>query len=159
MKTFEKTSLIPNCSIDELFDFHLDVNNLKAITPKDTKVELLNKDFVPTEGGILKLKTIKNFLSTTWEVKIEKLKKPEILIDVAIKSPFEYWEHSHIFTQRGNVCQLKDVVKYELPLGKFGELFNLFIEGELKKMFDFRHDVTKTIITKNKTQLAKNSVI
>ena len=39
MQTFEKTTLI-DCSAKELFDFHLDTNNIKLITPKHTKVEL-----------------------------------------------------------------------------------------------------------------------
>ena len=93
MRSFEKVSIIKNCTIEQLFDFHLDVSNLKKITPPDTKVELLNKDFTPFEGGILDIKTIKNFIPTTWQVKIEKLQKPNLLVDVALKSPFEYWEH------------------------------------------------------------------
>lgn len=146
MKSFEKVSLIKNCTVEQLFDFHLDVSNLKKITPPDTKVELLNKEFIPHEGGVLDIKTVKNFIPTTWQVKIEKLEKPNILIDIALKSPFKYWEHSHIFTQKGNVCELKDVVKYELPFGKIGELFNFFIQKELNKMFEFRHKITKEIL-------------
>ncbi len=145
MKTFEKTSLL-KCNIEELFDFHLNVKNLKVITPLDTSVELLNKDFTPHEGGILKIKTIKHFIPTTWEVKIEKLQKPNLLVDIALKSPFKYWEHSHIFTKKGTLCELKDVVKYELPFGKFGELFDFFIQKELKDMFEFRHKITKGLL-------------
>ncbi|WP_072680903.1 SRPBCC family protein [Arcobacter sp. LA11] len=145
MKTFEKTSLL-KCNIEELFDFHLNVKNLKVITPLDTSVELLNKDFNPHEGGILKIKTIKHFIPTTWEVKIEKLQRPNLLVDIALKSPFKYWEHSHVFTKKGTLCELKDVVKYELPLGKFGELFDFFIQKELKDMFEFRHKITKGLL-------------
>ena len=147
MKTFEKTSLL-KCSIEELFDFHLDVNNLKKITPNDTAVELLNKDFKPKEGNVLNIKTRRNFISTFWKVKIEKLEKPNILIDIAVKSPFKFWEHSHIFVQKGNVCELKDVIRYELPFGKIGEFFDFFIKNELQKVFNFRHKVTKEILEK-----------
>ncbi len=147
MKTFEKISLI-DCSIEELFSFHLDVKNLEAITPPNTKVELLNKDFIPKEGGILKIRTVKSFIPTNWEVKIEKLDEPNILVDVALKSPFKSWEHSHIFTKKGNICELKDIVKYELPFGKIGALFDFFIQKELKGMFDFRHMITKQSLEK-----------
>ena len=127
MKTFEKSSLV-HCDIENLFSFHLDMKNLKVITPLDTHIELLNKDFIPHEGGILKIETIKHFIPITWEVKIEKLESPNLLIDLALKSPFKFWEHSHIFTQKGTLCELKDVVKYELPFGKIGEIFNFFIQ-------------------------------
>ena len=114
MKKFEKISTI-NCKIEDLFEFHLDMKNLENITPPNTKVELLNKDFVPHEGGILKIRTVKNFIPITWEVKIDKIQKPNLLVDIAIKSPFKYWKHSHVFTQKGNICELKDVLEYELP--------------------------------------------
>ena len=145
MKTFEKTSFI-NCDIEKLFAFHLDMKNLKAITPLDTKVELLNKDFIPKEGAVLKIRTVKNFIPTTWEVEIAKLQKPNLLLDIALKSPFKYWEHSHVFTKKGSVCELKDIVKYELPFGKVGELFDFFIKKELQNMFDFRHRITKGLL-------------
>ena len=145
MKKFEKISTI-NCKIEDLFEFHTDMRNLENITPPDTKVDLINKDFVPHEGGVLKIKTVKSFIPTTWEVKIDKLQKPNLLVDIALKSPFKYWKHSHIFTQKGNICELKDVVEYELPFGMIGNLFDFFIQNELSKMFDYRHKVTKEIL-------------
>lgn len=145
MKKFEKISTI-NCKIEDLFEFHTDMRNLENITPPDTKVDLINKDFVPHEGGVLKIKTVKSFIPTTWEVQIAKIQKPNILVDIALKSPFKYWKHSHVFTQKGNICELKDIVEYELPFGKIGDLFDFFIQNELKKMFDYRHKVTKEIL-------------
>jgi ligand-binding SRPBCC domain-containing protein len=149
MKTFEKTTLL-DCDIEKLFDFHLDMKNLKVITPLNTKVELVNKDFIPHEGGVIKIKTVKNFIPTTWEVKIEKLDSPNILVDVAIKSPFKYWKHSHVFTKKGSMCELKDIVEYKLPFGKIGELFDFFIQKELKDMFNFRHRITKGLLEERK---------
>ena len=87
MKRYEKKSRI-KCDIDKLFDFHLDLNNLKTITPKDTKVTLLNEMFVPKEGDVLRLHTVKNFIPIVWEVKIDELVYPTLLVDVALKSPF-----------------------------------------------------------------------
>lgn len=145
MNSFEKISIV-NCSIDELFDFHLDIKNLKNITPLDTSVELLNKDFIPHEGGILKIKTIKHYIPTIWEVQIAKIEKPNLLVDMALKSPFKLWKHSHVFTKKGNVCELKDIVEYKLPFGAIGSLFDFFIQKELKNMFEFRHRITKEIL-------------
>ena len=145
MKKFEKISTI-NCKIEELFEFHTDMRNLVNITPPDTKVNLINRDFVPHEGGVLKIKTVKNFIPTTWEVKIDKMQEPNLLVDIALKSPFKYWKHSHVFTQKGNICELKDIVEYELPFGAIGNLFDFFIQNELSKMFNYRHKVTKEIL-------------
>jgi hypothetical protein len=146
MKRYEKKSRI-KCDIDKLFDFHLDLNNLKTITPKDTKVTLLNEMFVPKEGDVLRLHTVKNFIPIVWEVKIDELVYPTLLVDVALKSPFSFWKHSHIFTDVGDgYCELKDVVEYKPPFGVLGNLFNFVIAYELKKMFNYRHEITKKLI-------------
>ena len=65
METFEKTTLI-DCSAKELFDFHLDTNNIKLITPKHTKVELLDYEDSTYEGKIVKLKTTRAFICMNW---------------------------------------------------------------------------------------------
>ncbi len=143
MKTYEKTTLI-KCDVKELFDFHLDVENLKVISPKYIQVTLLNESFIPKEGEVLRLKTVKNFLTIMWEVKIAKLQSPNLLVDLAIKSPFAFWEHSHIFTQKQDgFCELRDVVAYKAPFGVIGSIFDFVIEYELDKMFTFRHKITK----------------
>jgi ligand-binding SRPBCC domain-containing protein len=123
------------------------MKNLKAISPKGIKVTLLNEGFVPKEGAILRLKTVKNFLPIIWEVKIDKMDAPNLLVDVAMKSPFKSWRHSHIFTQVDeNICELKDVVEYTLPFGFLGSLFNFFIQYELRSMFNFRHLITQKLL-------------
>lgn len=115
------------------------------------EVTLLNENFTPKEGEILRLKTVKNFIPIMWEVKINKLQSPNLLVDLAIKSPFKYWKHSHIFTQKENCfCELKDVVEYEAPFGVIGSIFDFFISYELTKMFEYRHETTKHLLEDTK---------
>ena len=147
MQTFIKSSYI-NCDIKTLFNFHLNTNNITKITPNDTKVQLLTKDFKPQVSQILKIKSTKYFIPMNWEVKIEKIDEPNLLVDLAIKSPFAYWEHSHIFTQSENMCELKDVITFEMPFGFLGKCLEGFVKKDLQKMFDFRHKTTKEILEK-----------
>ncbi|MGE4462224.1 MAG: hypothetical protein AB7D49_07305 [Arcobacter sp.] len=149
MQTFIKSSYI-NCDIKSLFDFHIDTNNIKKITPTDTKVELLTKDFKPQISEILKIKSTKYFIPMLWEVKIEKIDEPSLLVDVALKSPFAFWEHKHIFIKHGNISELKDVITFNMPLGIFGKLFEWFVRNDLQKMFDYRHKITKEILENRK---------
>lgn len=145
MSVYEKKSLV-KCSVDELFAFHLDTANLQAISPKNIKVTLLNEGFEPKEGAVLKLRTLKNFIPIIWEVKIETLKAPNLLVDIAMKSPFKTWKHSHIFTHIDeDTCELRDVVEYSLPFGFLNFLFERFVENELVSMFEHRHRVTREL--------------
>lgn len=145
MKKIVKTTNI-NTTVDKLFDFHTDSNNITKITPNSVEVEILNSDTQTYEGKVVKLKTTKFFIPTYWEVKIEKLQFPDILVDVAIKSPFKYWKHQHIFTKTKNGCELKDIIEYELPFGIFGKIVEPFIEYDIRNMFEYRHTKTKELL-------------
>jgi ligand-binding SRPBCC domain-containing protein len=147
MNTIIKTTMI-NCTQEDLFDFHLDTNNIKKITPTDTKVELLNEDSETYEGKVVKLKTTKFFIPTYWEVKIQTLSKPNILVDVAQKSIFKSWKHQHVFTKKGSMCELKDIIDYELPFGFLGKMIGPLIAKDINNMFDYRHVQTKILMEK-----------
>jgi ligand-binding SRPBCC domain-containing protein len=145
MKTLEFTTLIDTTQ-EELFKFHTDSNNITKITPPNIKVELLNNDTITYEEKIVKIKTTKFFIPTYWEVKIEKLENPNILIDLALKSPFKYWKHHHIFTKQNDGCELKDIIEFELPFGFLGKVIEPLIEYDIKSMFIHRHQKTKEIL-------------
>ncbi|AXX92666.1 hypothetical protein CPU12_02240 [Malaciobacter molluscorum LMG 25693] len=145
MQIYTRTIYI-DTTLDDIFDFHLDTNNLVKITPPNIKVKLLNENFIPKEGSIMNIKVTKNFISLNWSVKIKKLERPKILIDIAEKSIFKYWEHQHIFEERGNRILLKDVVRYEVPFGFLGKLVNYFIYRDIDNMFKYRQDITKKIL-------------
>jgi ligand-binding SRPBCC domain-containing protein len=145
LKNITKTTLI-NCNLDDLFNFHLDSNNITKITPENIKVELLNEDTKAYEGKIVKIKTTKMFIPTYWEVKIESLNSPSLLVDIAIKSPFKYWKHQHVFTQKDNLCELKDIIDYQMPFGFIGNIFEPLIRKDIENMFDYRHIKTKEIL-------------
>lgn len=146
MKVFEKVSII-ECSVEDLFDFHLDVKNLEVITPPDMKVELLSKITTPKLGDKIRLKSTKGFLSNIWEVEVKELVRPTLLLDEALKSPFKSFKHSHIFVDLSDGwCELRDVIEYELPFGFIGNLFDFLIKAEFEKMFEHRHKETMRIL-------------
>lgn len=142
MNIYEKTVQI-DTTLQELFNFHTDTNNLIRITPLNIKAELLTKNVEIKKDAILKIKTIKNFLPMTWVVKIEDINEPNLLVDTALSSPFAYWRHSHIFYEENGKVFMKDKVEYKLPFGFIGKLFIPLVKKELEDMFSFRHNITK----------------
>jgi len=148
MKKLEFKTLIKT-SQQELFDFHLDTNNIKIITPKDIKVELLNAETKTHEGKIVKLKTTKMGIPTYWEVLIEKMEEPKILVDVAIKSPFKYWKHEHIFEESKEGTYLIDRIEFNLGIPLIGCLIESLLKLDIKKMFHYRHNQTKKYFEKD----------
>ncbi len=135
-----------NCDLNKLFEFHLDSNNIKVITPKNISVELLNDDTRTFEGKIVKLNTKRAFVNIYWEVEIKKIEEPNLLHDIAIKSPFKYWSHKHIFYKDGDFSVLKDVIDFELPFGIIGKIFQNLIKKDIEDMFEYRHLKTKIFL-------------
>ncbi len=145
MVTFIKKSFI-NCSIEQLFDFHLNTQNLTKITPNDIKLNLLTHNFTPKQSATLEIISTKYFIPTYWKIEIEKLDRPNILVDKALKSPFKSWVHEHKFENVDGKTQLIDIIKFEMPFGIFGKLLAPLIKKDLEKMFTFRHTQTKEIL-------------
>ena len=145
MNVITKSTFI-NCSLDELFAFHMNINNIEKITPSNIKIELLDYNKKKYECKIINIRTTKYFISTHWKLRIDTMKRPNKLVDVAVQSPFKSWRHQHVFTQKGSVCELKDIVEYEVGYGLLGRIITPFIESEIRSMFDYRHIETKKIL-------------
>lgn len=149
MKMFEISSLI-DCKVEELYAFHLDVNNLPKITPPNMKVTLLNKVEKISLGTEIYLRNVQYYLPTYWRVRVDKIKEPNLLVDLALESPFYYFRHQHIFTQKGDLCELRDVVEITLPLEFMTKFLYPFVLKQLQSMFEYRHSITKKILEQKK---------
>src|SRR5687768_5173343 len=69
---------------------------------------------------------------------------PHLFEDVQIKGPFRSWRHRHIINAHPEGATLRDKIEYEPPLGILGRMFApLLIEKRLRKLFDYRHRVTR----------------
>jgi hypothetical protein len=73
--------------------------------------------------------------------------------DVQISGPFRSWHHTHRMTPASdgasdaNASILEDRIEYELPLGAIGNFFGgWFVRRKLKRLFEFRHRVTRQAV-------------
>lgn len=69
---------------------------------------------------------------------------PHMFEDVQTSGPFRSWRHRHIVESHEDGAVLRDEIEYEPPLGFLGRLAAPFvIIPRLKKLFDYRHEVTR----------------
>ena len=118
-------------------------NNLALITPPEM-------DFTPlttfNEGqeiytGMLIDYIVKPLLGIPlhWQTEIKNVNKPHSFTDIQLKGPYRFWEHIHTFTQTDNNVLMKDEVKYQLPLGRVGNLAHaLLVKKKLEALFKYR---------------------
>lgn len=69
--------------------------------------------------------------------------KDRLFVDEMRKGPFAAWRHEHRFEAEPRGSRLVDAITYTPPLGLLGRLAApLAIEPRLRKMFEYRHQVT-----------------
>ena len=137
-----------SCSLKTLFDFHADTKNLPLITPKDTSVEILKLETPLKEGNEAILRIKKGWFSFVWELTFEKVIYPNLIVDVALRSPFKFFKHEHHFIEVNKSHSiLRDKVTFSLPFEPLSAIAVWFVKKDMQKMFAYRHEKTKEAIT------------
>lgn len=135
------------CSVEALYAFHSDTNNLAAITPPGITVNILELPADPVSGSRAVLEIKRGFLGFRWELCFESVEPPNRIVDVALRSPFASFKHEHMFIplQEGQSL-LIDRVTFALPLGWLGRRFEWLVARDLEAMFSYRHAKTAAIL-------------
>ncbi len=96
-----------------------------------------------------------------WEAHITEFAWNDHFCDEQMRGPFAYWLHCHRVceeSREGVVGTLvTDEVRYEMKMGRAGELAHrVFVAGQLRRLFDYRHAQAEKIFTKINVGLASN---
>ncbi len=134
------------CGLEELFNFHLDTNNLPKISPSFPNASIKKISEVPLRKNSTVTVSL-NFLlfRSDWEILIRELEANKLIGDLQTKGIFEYWYHSHIFDLKGNEVKMTDKVEFIPPFGVLGMCLIPLIRFQLNMMFSYRHKKTKMI--------------
>lgn len=135
------------CSVEALFAFHSDTQNLSAITPPGITVNIIELPAEPVSGSRAVLQIRRGLLGFRWELRFETIAPPNRIVDVALRSPFASFRHEHLFMSLQNDHSLLiDKVTFSLPLGWLGRRFEWLVARDLKTMFGYRHAKTAEIL-------------
>jgi ligand-binding SRPBCC domain-containing protein len=148
-----ETSVEIDVPVEKLFRFHLDTRNAPLIAPPDTRILSVDGTFPVTDGSEvhLKVQQLPLPMPMDWHIRIEAVVRNQVIVDVALKSPFVAWRHEHRFEALGrNRSRLTDRVTYILPGGPMGPMVDkMIIRRKLKKAFADRHRNTKTLMERD----------
>jgi hypothetical protein len=92
------------------------------------------------EGDVIDYRIRVFGLPLRWRTRIVSWREREAFADLQESGPYRYWLHTHAFRSlEGGVVEMTDVVEYELPFGRIGDLFGArLVARELAAIFDFR---------------------
>lgn len=136
------TPLAATC--EALYAFHENPENIQLIAPRSLIVKQVVCSPQAKEGETFQIQASQFGLPIRWTGKWEKANAPGLLVDVALKSPFAFWRHSHIFEPHPHGAMLTDRVEYELKGGIAGRLASRWILPLVfTAMFRSRHRATR----------------
>jgi ligand-binding SRPBCC domain-containing protein len=147
MNRFVKESRI-GAPPQTVFAFHEKPGALEQLTPPWENVRLVASTGSLQPGSRVVLKSKLGPFTLRWVAEHTEYEQGRFFADRQIRGPFAFWHHRHLFLHNGKGGTiLRDEVEYEPPLGKLGRfLGGRFIESKLKRLFDYRHDVTRRVL-------------
>jgi ligand-binding SRPBCC domain-containing protein len=135
-----KRQLMIKRPIDEVFRFFEKPENLSRITPDGIGFEILTPRPISMHVGAVLDYTIRVIgIPVHWTTLIADYDPPRRFADVALRSPYSLWHHTHTFEETLDGTLMTDEVRYALPFGPLGRLVHsLWVQGQLERIFDYR---------------------
>jgi ligand-binding SRPBCC domain-containing protein len=145
---FKRTQHFNN-SIDELWDFISNPQNLKLITPDYMGFDITSEGLPDKmyEGMIISYKVSPLLgIKTTWVTEITHVIDKQYFVDEQRVGPYKIWHHQHFLEPLPKGTLMKDIVSYQPPFGFLGSIANSFIiKNKLVEIFDHRTKVLKEL--------------
>jgi hypothetical protein len=141
---FVKESLM-RAAPERVFAFHELPDALARLTPPWESARVLRaaESLRPGSEAIIETRILGLF-KTRWVARHTLYDPPRMFEDVQISGPFKSWRHRHLVEAHEVGALLRDEIDYEPPLGLLGRLSApLLIEPRLRRLFDYRHRVTR----------------
>lgn len=136
---------------EQVFAFFADAKNLELITPSHLNFKITSPYPIELrEGALIDYQLSLHGIPMNWRTEITEWDPPHRFVDTQLKGPYSQWIHTHSFTALdANTTLIEDEVHYRLPLAPLGDLFHFVVEGELKKIFDYREKVVAEELQKH----------
>ena len=141
---FVKETII-KAAPERVFAFHQLPDAFERLIPPWETVKIVRRADISQIGSeaIIKSKVF-GFLPVKWVARHTKYEPPRMFEDVQVSGPFKTWRHQHIVLPHADGAILRDEIEYEPPLSIIGRsIAPVFVESKLKKMFAYRHEVTR----------------
>lgn len=142
MYSLQSVQKVP-ASIDAVWAFFSDANNLKAVTPPHLNLKVTNNVYGDAVyAGQVMTYTVKPLLGIplAWMTEITHVVEGRYFVDEQRKGPYKLWHHQHHFKPIEGGVEMTDIVHYRLPLGILGSLAHgIIVKKELQKIFTYRY--------------------
>ena len=137
---------------ERVFAFHEAPGALEKLTPPWEPVEFAQRPANIKDGARAVLRVGPWPFEQRWELEHRGYVAGREFHDMQISGPFRSWHHTHRMTPAPDgdpqaASILEDRIEYELPFGALGNFAGgWFVRRKLRRLFEFRHRVTKEAV-------------
>ena len=124
---------------EDVFRFFADPHNLELITPSFLRFRITKAPEELFAGALIDYRLRLRGVPLRWRTRIDVWDPPRSFVDTQLKGPYRRWHHTHEFEALDGGTLVRDVVRYELPLGALGELVaGKLVERDVALIFAYR---------------------
>ena len=152
MKVYKlKFKQVINSSLDDVFGFFSNPENLSKITPEKLGFNILTPTPIKMKEGQLIDYSIKLLgKKIRWRTMITEYIPKVKFVDQQLKGPYSMWHHTHEFRDLDGKVEMTDEIYYVMPFGLLGRLVNfLFVSRDLNNIFKHRVEIINKIFDTN----------
>ena len=132
----------------KVFAFHERPDAFELLVPPWENARIIEKADISKIGSRAIIETkLFGLVPVRWVAEHTVYDPPRMFEDIQISGPFASWRHRHIVLPHADGAILRDEIEFEPPMWIFGRLAApIAIIPKLKKMFDYRHRMTRQAI-------------
>jgi len=134
-------------SIDKVFPFFAEANNLEKITPAMLNFKIAHQSTDKIQQGTYIDYNLKiHGFPAKWKTLIDEWNPPFQFVDTQVKGPYSLWHHTHQFEKMGSGTLMTDLVRYRLPFGFLGNtVAGAFVQQDVESIFKYRREIMAEI--------------
>ena len=158
MKRYRKESRIA-APAEVVFSWHEAPDAFEKLTPPWERVRIVERSASGIQPGTkITLEMRLGPLKRRWVAVHTDYQAGRMFRDEQLSGPFTYWVHTHLVEPRApHHCLLIDDIRYQLPFGFIGRLLGgWLVRRKLKRLFNYRHHVTRETCEGKVAQSAVN---
>lgn len=127
--------------LDEVFAFFADATNLERITPPFLRFRIASPTPIEMQRGArIDYRLSLHGVPVRWRTLIARWEPGRCFVDLQLRGPFAYWEHTHTFEEGPTGTTVRDRVRYRMPFGPAGALAHgVLVARDLDRVFAHRH--------------------
>ena len=124
-------------SLDEMFAFFAEPENLEALTPPWLNFEIITPAPIEMrEGTLIDYRLKLHGIPINWRTEISDWEPPYRFVDCQLKGPYRLWRHEHTFTECEAGTRVTDEVHYAVWGGAL--VNRLFVQKDVTRIFRYR---------------------